>query len=273
MEIWIKEIDKTECLINLATAKERVDSGIVNPETTYAWYEGLEEWVVLKSIFPPIIVNQLIPIETIGERIPSRNSNDGIITIIKTEADKKSNIDILYELLSNIGVFTACLHIAFLTAQFGRDSGNNVRDSAPVMWICIIGICIFRRITRIQSEKIILRHKEITPLALYTKSLLRSLGIVILMYFAISLIYIILKYETYQISSVVGNLIAGFVISLLFGVVFSVGVSISVSRKNKSNPIKKVRMKSVIWLAIGLGTIIIMLFGFISVVIQRLQNL
>jgi hypothetical protein len=269
MNIWIKEIEKEQYSTTLVEVKGYIDSGVVDPETTYAWYIGLEEWIVLKTLVPPAIVDKLIPKETIVKKNPISISEEGTNTFISSKANKKSNIDIILEDFSSIGVFTACLFIASLTSQIGRHSGNDVKDGAAGIWICIIGVCIFRRITRIQCEKIIITNKEIKPLNLYTKSILKSLGIVVLMYLGASVIHITLHCETYQIGEVFGKLIVFYTISLLFGMVFSVGISNSVARKNKSNPIKNVRVKSTLWLATGLGTIILILFTITSGVIRH----
>ncbi len=241
MNIWIKKPYQRETVSTLEQIENDVETGEIDPNITFCWYEGLEDWVLVSSILPAKIMNLA---DSTPPPIPVVKFEDNFSSSTIKNSYKDNSLYIRYSLFC---VFIICFAIIVKSMNYMPSKSNN--EDMRNLGTSILAVCVCRRF--------------LWDICFYLKWLYQKSKF--LYFVSIYLFPIIFVVSLFLIALFTRS--SPIVVSVfMFGFLFSLDIPIGAYNKIKVGHFKKRRPYFVLWSIYGsfilIYTILLMAFPF-----------
>jgi hypothetical protein len=261
MIIWIKNTDQKERTSSLEEIHSAVKNGILDPNKTYCWYEGLENWVMVSSIIPPPIKKSISePLvatkttETANKIDHKNNENQTTATTFNSFRNTTFCRYYIQLCLFLIAYSVVCMLTKNNARPFGIGSDRDIANVLP----SIIGIIVYRRYV----WDFCYLFKNFTKKSIY---------LFLLSVYLISPIIITMLYTgfAYVLSDCNVKVAAMGVAICVYGWVLSIDIPVRANNMIKNNLFENGKTYSLSWIIFGSIFLILILVGVITGIAHR----
>jgi len=262
MIIWIKTPNQKERTASIEEIYSSVNNGTIDPNETYCWYEGIEDWVAVSTVIPP----KPYHIASLPPTIPTSNLTNNtapsspIVNSPKT-SNKSFREFAIFRHYSQISVFFVLFLVVMMfngnahSLSSGRD-----KDMASVL-PTITGIVVYRRYLWdfcYLFRNLFSKCKALFLFLLYT-----------IPFFVMGFLFVIPTILFYDNDTrTLGPALA----TCVFGWIFSIDIPINAKNKLEAETFKNGKSYSVAWSILGTIVLISVIAGIFGGVTSRINH-